>query len=260
MIPDVRPGLGGSVGAQLAAGASADGYTILVGNIGPISTNPLLLKLGYDSQRDFAPISLVARAPQLVVVNPSLPVKSMAELVAFAKAQGGKVNYGSWGIGSIAHLAAELFRFKTGVDMVHIPYKAVTPALADTVGGSIQVVFSDIGPALAQVRAGRLRAIATTGGKPTSFLPQTPTVSETLTGFELVSWWGLLAPAGTPPSIIASLNAQVVKSLKLPDVNERLSGLGVEAISSTPREMANIIKSDQATFAQLIKSANIKAE
>jgi tripartite-type tricarboxylate transporter receptor subunit TctC len=260
VIADVRPGLGGSIGTEIAATASPDGHTILVGNIGPISTNPLLLKVKYDSQRSFAPISLVARAPQLVVVNPSIPVKSMRELVTWTKSQGGKVNYGSSGTGSIAHLAAELFRFKTGVDMVHIPYKAVTPALADTVSGSIQLIFSDMGPALAQVRAGRLRAIATTGSAPTAFLPDTPTVSETFKGFEMVSWWGLLAPAGTSVSIINLLNEQVVRSLQLPDVRERLAGLGVEAVSSTPAEMAAIIRSDLATFSALIKSANIRAD
>lgn len=260
VIADVRPGVGGSLGSEIAAAAQPDGYTILVGNIGPISTNPLLIKVKYDSQRSFAPISLVARAPQLVVVNPSIPVTSMRELVTWARAQGGKANYGSSGTGSIAHLAAELFRFKTGVDMVHIPYKAVTPALADTVVGSIQVIFSDMGPALAQVRAGRLRAIATTGGKPSSFLPETPTVSETFKGFEMISWWGLLAPAGTPAGIIDRLNAQVVRSLQMPDVRERLAVLGVEAVSSTPAEMAAVIRSDMAVFSALIKSANIRAD
>lgn len=260
VIADVRPGAGGSLGTEIAAMAQADGYTILVGNTGPISTNPLLIKVKYDALRSFAPISMVARAPQLVVVNPSVPVNSVRELAGWVKGQAGKVNYGSSGTGSIAHLAAELFRFKTGVDMVHVPYKAVTPALADTVSGNIQVIFSDMGPALAQVRAGRLRAIATTGSKPTAFLPDTPTVSETFKGFEMISWWGLLAPAGTPAPIIDRLNAQVVKSLQLPDVRERLAGLGVEAVSSTPAEMSATIRADIAVFSAVIKSANIKAD
>jgi tripartite-type tricarboxylate transporter receptor subunit TctC len=260
VISDLRPGAGGSLGTEIAAAAQPDGYTILVGNIGPISTNPLLLKVKYDSQRDFAPISLVARAPQLLVINPSIPANSMNELVAFIRSQGGKVNYGSSGTGSIAHLAAELFRFRTGVEMVHVPYKAVTPALADTVGGSIQLIFSDMGPALAQVRAGRLRAIATTGPKPTAFLPDTPTANQTFKGFEMVSWWGLLAPARTPATIVNRFNAEVVRALQAPEVRERLSGLGVESVSSTPQEMAAIIRSDQETFAKLIKSANISAD
>jgi len=260
VIADVRPGAGGSLGTEIAAAAVADGYTILVGNVGPISTNPLLIKVKYDSQRDFAPISMVARAPQLVVVNPALPVNSIKELAAFVKAQGGKVNYGSSGTGSMAHLAAELFKFRTGVDMVHVPYKAVTPALADAVSGNIQVIFSDMGPALAQVRAGRLRPIATTGSRPSSFLPDTPTVTETLKGFELISWWGLLAPARTPPAVIARLNEAVVASLKLPDVRERLSVLGVEAVSSTPQELAALIRNEIVEYAKLIKSANIKAD
>ena len=260
VISDLRPGAGGSLGAEIAASAQPDGYTILVGNVGPISTNPLLIKTKYDSQRDFAPISLVARAPQLLVVNPALPVNSLTELTAYVKAQGGRVNYGSSGTGSPAHLAAELFRFRTGVDMVHVPYKAVTPALADTVAGSIQLIFSDMGPALAQVRAGRLRAIATTGPKPSPFLPDTPTASDTFKGFNVVSWWGLLAPARTPAPIVASLNAEVVRALRTPDVRERLSGLGVEAVTSTPQEMAAVIRADMEAFAALIKAANIRPD
>jgi len=260
VLVDSRPGAGGSLGAEIAAKTPPDGYTVFVGNAAPISTNPLLIKVSYDSLRDFAPVTLVARAPQLVVVHPSLPVKSMKELIAWVKAQNGKVDYGSSGIGTIAHLATEMFKSRTGTDMVHIAYKGMPLTINALVASEVQVVFSDMAPAMAQVKAGKLRPIATTSAQRFPLLPEVPTVSEVLPGFDIVNWWGLFVTSGTPAPIIAQMNATLVKALQSPEVRDRFAGLSVEAISSTPAELAALVKSEMASFGALIKAQNIRAE
>jgi tripartite-type tricarboxylate transporter receptor subunit TctC len=257
---DSRPGAGGSLGAEIAARTPPDGYTLLVGNAAPISSNPLLIKVQYDSLRDFAPITLVARAPQLVVVHPSLPVRNVKELISFVRAQKGKIDYGTSGVGTIAHLATEMFKNMTGVEMTHITYKGMALTVNALAAGEIPIVFSDMAPGMVQLKAGKVRAIATTGLQRSSLLPDLPAVSETLPGFNLVNWWGLFAPAKTPAPIVSRISETVVKGLQTPDVRERFAGLGVEVATSTPEEMLNMVKTEMASFAALIKAQNIRSE
>lgn len=260
VLVDSRPGAGGSLGTDVAARTAPDGYTVLVGNAAPISTNPLLIKVTYDSLRDFAPVTLVARAPQLVVVHPSMPVKTMKDLVSYVKAQQGKVDYGSSGVGTIAHLSAEMFKNMTGSDMAHISYKGMPLTMNALVAGEVKVVFSDMAPAMVQVKAGRLRPIATTGGKPSPLVPGLPTVSEVLPGFDIVNWWGLFVPARTPEPVIAKMNGALVKALESAEVRDKFASLGVEAVSSTPGELLQLVKSEIASFGALIKAQNIRAQ
>lgn len=257
---DSRPGAGGSLGAEIAARTPADGYTLLVGNAAPISSNPLLIKVQYDPLRDFAPITLVARAPQLVVVHPSVPVRTVKELIAFTRAQKGRIDYGTSGIGTIAHLSTEMFKNMTGVDMTHITYKGMALVVNALAAGEIPIVFSDMAPAMVQVKAGKVRAIATTGLQRSSLVPDLPTVSETLPGFNIVNWWGLFAPAKTPQPIVNRISETVVKGMQTPEVRERFAGLGVEVATSTPEEMLSMVKTEMTSFGALIKAQKIQAE
>ena len=260
VLVDNRPGAGGSLGTEIAARTPADGYTILVGNASPISINPLLVKYQYDTLRDFAPIALVARSPQLLVVHPSFPVKDIKQLIPFIKANSGKVNYGSSGIGTLAHLAAEQFKNSTKTDIVHITYKGSILVVQDMVAGNIPLAWSDMAPALPQVKSGRLRALAVTSPKESPLVPGVPPMSAVLPGFDMVNWWGLFVPTGTPQPIVGRLNAELVKIMKSPDVIERFATLGVESLSSTPEELTALVKSEIESFGKLIKAANIKAE
>ncbi len=260
VLVDNRPGAGGSVGTEIAARTAPDGYTILVGNASPISINPLLVKYQYDTLRDFAPIALVARSPQLLVVHPSFPVKHIKELIPFIRANSGKVNYGSSGIGTLAHLAAEQFKNSTKTDIVQITYKGSILVVQDMVAGNIPLAWSDMAPALPQVKSGRLRALAVTSAKESPLVPGVPTMASVLPGFDMVNWSGLFVPAGTPQPVIGRLNAELVKIMKSPDVIERFATIGVEALSSTPEELNALVKAEIESFGKLIKAANIKAE
>lgn len=255
-----RAGAGGSVGTEVAAKATADGYTVLVGNASPISINPLLVKYQYDTLRDFAPISLVARSPQLLVVHPSVPVRQLRELIPFVKAQAGKLNYGSSGVGTLAHLAAEQFKNMTGTDMTHVTYKGSILVVQDMVAGNIPIAWSDMAPALPQVKAGKLRALAVTSPRESPLVPGVPPMSAVLPGFDMVNWWGLFVPAGTPAPVISRMNGELLKIMKMPDVVERFASLGVEALSSSPEELGAYVKAEIASFAKLIKAANIRAD
>lgn len=260
VLVDSRPGAGGSLGAEIAAKTAPDGYTVFVGNAAPISTNPLLIKVNYDSLRDFAPVTLVARAPQLVVVHPSVPAKSMPELIAWVKSQNGKVDYGTSGVGTIAHLATEMFKSMTGTDMAHVAYKGMPLTMNALMGSEVKVVFSDMAPAMVQVKAGKVRPLAVTTGKRFPLLPDMPTVSEVLPGFDIANWWGLFVTTGTPAPIVAQMNATLVKALQSPEVRDKFAGLGVEAVSSTPAELSAMVKSETASFGALIKAQNIRAQ
>jgi tripartite-type tricarboxylate transporter receptor subunit TctC len=255
-----RAGAGGSVGTEVAAKATADGYTVLVGNASPISINPLLVKYQYDTLRDFAPISLVARSPQLLVVHPSVPVRQLRELIPFVKAQAGKLNYGSSGVGTLAHLAAEQFKNMTGTDMTHVTYKGSILVVQDMVAGNIPIAWSDMAPALPQVKAGKLRALAVTSPRESPLVPGVLPMSAVLPGFDMVNWWGLFVPAGTPAPVIGRMNAELLKIMKMPDVVDRFASLGVEALSSSPEELGAYVKAEIASFAKLIKAANIRAD
>ncbi|MCA3093760.1 MAG: tripartite tricarboxylate transporter substrate binding protein [Rhodocyclaceae bacterium] len=260
VLVENRAGAGGSLGTEVAARAPADGYTILVGNASPISINPLLVKYQYDTLRDFASVTLVARSPQLLVVHPTLPIKTVKDLIPFMKANSGKVNYGSSGIGTLAHLAAEQFKTMTKTDITHITYKGSILVVLDMVAGNIPLAWSDMAPALTQVKAGKLRAVAVTSAKPSPLLPDVPTMASVLPGFDMVNWWGLFVPAGTPQPVIGRLNSELVKIMRSTDVVDRFAGLGVESLSSTPEELTALVKAEIASFGNLIRAANIKAD
>ncbi len=261
IIVDNRPGAGGSLGTGIAATAAADGYTWVVGSVAPIVLNPLFYKTGYQSLRDFEPVSVIAAAPQLIVVNPALPVKSMEDLIALGKSKPGSINYGSSGTGTLPHLGGEMFATMTGARITHVPYKGSPPALLDLMAGQVQVVFADMPVALPYVKSGKLRAVAVAGARPFPLTPGIPTAIEAgLPGLVLDNWWGLLTMKGVPQKIINKVNAEIVKALKQPDVIERYTALGIESVTSTPQEFAGIIKSDRTKYLKVIKDAGIKVE
>ena len=262
IVVDNRPGASGSLGTEIAAKSNADGYTMLVGSVAPIVLNPLFYpKIPYQSLRDFAPVSLIGGAPQLVVVNPSLPVKSMKELIAHAKTSREGLNFGASGVGTLPHLGGEMFRVMTGTNMVHISYKGTILAIQDLLGGRLHVVFSDMPIALPLAKTGKLRALAVTGAKRFPLTPDIPTAVEAgLPGFVLDNWWGLLVASGTPPAVIKKINAAIVQALQQADVKERYTAIGLEAVSSTPQGFTDAIKSDHVKYVKLIKDAGIKIE
>jgi tripartite-type tricarboxylate transporter receptor subunit TctC len=262
IVVDNRAGANGSIGCELAAKSPADGYTLLIGNMTPIAANPSLYKkLGYDSLRDFAGVSLVAAGPNVLVVNPALPLKSVQELIAYAKANPGKLNFGSGGAGSPAHLAGEMFKSLTGVAITHVPYKGTVLSVNDLIAGQVQLVFSDAPPAVPHVKSGKLRALAVTGAKRTPLLPELPTVAEAgVPGFELDNWWGILVPAKTPKNVVNRINAEIVKSMQMADVKERFANLGVEAVRSTPAEFDAYIKSEYAKLARIIQASGARVD
>lgn len=263
VMVDNRGGVGGSLGTELAVKAPPDGYTLVVGNVSPVAINAnIYRKIGYDPVRDLTPISLAVVGPQIVVVHPSVPAKTIRELIGAARGRKEKdrLNYGSSGPGSISMLAAELFKIMAKVDMVHIPYKGSAFITTDLVGGHLDIVFSDMAVVLPHVKSGRLRALAVTGAKPTPLVPGLPTMDATVPGFILESWWGVLGPAGIPDAVVTRLNTELARILQLNDVRERFASLGVEAKSSTPGEFSTLIKADIARYAKLIKEIGITPE
>jgi len=261
IIIDNRGGAAGNLGTDIVAKSAADGYTILF-TLSSHTINPKLYeKLPFDVERDFVPVSLVALIPQILVANPSVPITSVGELIAYAKANPGKLNYASVGIGSPAHIAGELLKLKTGIDMVHVPYKGGGPAVTDTIGGQVQLAFVSLPAALQHVKSGRLRAIAVTSAKRSASAPDVPTIAESgVPDYAVESWYGALAPAKTSPAIVARLNAAFVKVLDNAQVKERLFAQGAEAAPSTPAEFDRVIKDELAKWDVVIKSAKIKPE
>jgi tripartite-type tricarboxylate transporter receptor subunit TctC len=261
IIIDNRGGAAGNVGTDLAAKSPADGYNILF-TLSSHTINPKLYdKLPFDVEKDFVPVSLAALIPQILVVHPSVPVHNVAELIALAKANPGKLNYASVGTGSPGHIAGELFKLKTGVDIVHVPYKGGGPAVVDTIGGQVQMLFVSMPAAWQHVKAGKLRAIAVTSAKRSVAAPDVPTVAESgIPDYVVDSWYGALAPAKTPPAVIARLNAAFVKVLDNPQVKERLLAQGAEAAASTPAEFDRLIKDELQKWEYVIRAANIKPE
>ncbi len=257
---DNRPGAAGALGAQLAANSPADGYTIFLAGVGSHGLNPNLAKKPlYDPVKDFDAISLIASAPLLVVVHPSLPVKSVKELIALAKAKPGVINYASNGTGGSSHMAIELFDMMAGTRMTHIPYKGLAPALTELMAGEVQVMFSSAVAMLPQIKAGRLRAIAMTGNTRSPAIPDIPTVAEAgLKGYETGSWYGVVAPAGTPKYAIDRLSAEIIRITKSPQVNDRLVSEAVIPVGSTPSEFSAYIKSEIARWGKVIKQAKIQ--
>ena len=262
VIVDNRAGVGGSIGAEAAAKAAPDGYTLLVGNNQPVAVNvSVYRKIGYDPIRDFTPVTLAVVAPQIVVVHPALPARNMREFMAVARASKEKLNYGSSGPGSTSQLAAEIFKQMTRIDMVHIPFKGSALITNALIGGHLDVTFSDMAVVLPHVQSGKLRALGVTGPKATPLVPNVPAVAESgLPGFVIESWWGILGPAGIAQPVVSRLNGELVRALQQKDVRDRFAMLGVEARHSTPDEFAVLIKSEVARFGKLVKDVGIRAE
>lgn len=259
VVIDNRPGAGGTVGVEQATKATPDGYTIVMGTFGSVLVaNSLYKKLGYDPQRDLAPVVLVSTPPGLLVTNPALPVKSVQELIAYARAQPGKLNYASSGAGTWNHLFGELFNSMAKVKIVHIPYKGAAPAVTDLMGGQVQMMFSPFPPALPQVRSGKLRALAVSTEKRSGLLPDVPTVSESgLPGYSAEGWFAVLAPANTPAAVIKRLNEGLNHALQLPDVKASLAADGAEPAGGTPQELAQSIRSGSAKWSKLIRDLGV---
>ena len=261
VIVENKPGAGGNVGTELAARAKPDGYTLLLGFVANMAMTPSLGKVGYDALNGFAPISMVAQGYQVLSVNPAFPAKSVAELIALAKAKPNSLNYGSGGTGTPLHLVGELFKLRTGTDIQHVAYKGSPQATTAVLAGETQMVFGSVVATLPFVQSGKLRALAVTSPKRIEAAPDVPTLNELgYSGIEASSWYGLFAPAGTPPAIVARINTEMVKLAQDPDYRQQLNKHGQEAMASTPDELKRYVKLEFDTWARVIKTANIKAE
>jgi tripartite-type tricarboxylate transporter receptor subunit TctC len=261
ILIDNRGGAGGAVGTEIAAKTAPDGYTFLV-TLSSHTINPLLYKLRYDVERDFAPVSLMVSAPQLITVHPSVPAKSLREFVALAKERAGALSYGSPGTGTPGHIAGELLKLKTGINIVHVPYKGGGPAVADAIAGQIPALFLTASANLASARAGKLRALAVTTRKRMPSAPDIPTVAEELNmpDYEVDSWVAMFAPAKTPHAIVDRMQKELVRVLALPEVKQRLLEQGADPVGSTPEELGRVVKTELTNWAVVIREAHIKPE
>jgi len=262
VVVDNRPGAGGNIGADLVAKSPPDGYTILMGALSTHAVNPsLYAKMPYDAVKDFAPITLVAITPNVLVVNASLPVNTAQEFVTYAKANSGKLAFGSGSNGSAGHLAGELFKVETATDIIHVPYKGGAPATQALLAGDTQFMFDNLANAMPQVKAGKLKALAVTTAQRSKLAPELPTMAEAgLPGFDITTWFGLLAPAGTPADVIAKWNAEVTKILNSPDMRERLTAQGAEPAPMTPDQFAAFIRSEIPKYARIVKASGAKVD
>ena len=262
VIIDNRAGAGGNIGGQLAARAPADGYTLFMGTVGTHAINEALYKkMPFNPIKDFAPLSRVANVPNLLVAHPAQPFKTVPELIAYAKANPGKVNFGSSGSGSSIHLSGELFKSMAKVDMVHIPYKGSAPAVNDLLGNQIAIMFDNMPSAIQHVRAGKLRPIAVTTAKRSPELPDVPTIAESgVPGYEATSWFGLFAVAGTPAPIVTQLNKALVKVLNQPDVKAKIAAQGGEVVAETPEQFAAFIKAETAKWGKVVKESGASVD
>ena len=261
VVVDNRGGATGNIGTELAARATPDGYTLLMGNVAPNAINvSLFKKLPFDPVKDFAPVSLVAVTPNILVGQPSLPVKTVKDLVALAKAKPGALNFPSAGVGSSSHLAGEMLKTLAGIDMVHVPYKGGGPALIALLSGQVQIMFATLPAAMPHVKSGKLRPVAVTTSRRSQALPELPTIAESgVSGYEAATWYGLLAPAGTPKAIVGRLHAEIVKILAT-DTRQFLMAQGFEPAGTAPAEFAGYIKSEIAKWGKVIRDAGIKPE
>ena len=262
VVVENKPGAGGVVGSDAVAKAAPDGYTLIMGNAGSHGINAAVYaKLPYDIQRDFAPVSQVAIAPNVMVINPSVPANTVAEFIAYAKARPGKLSYASGGNGSSAHMSMELFKSMAGVDNEHIPYKGSSPALTDLVGGQVAVFIGNMPPTVPLVKAGKLRALAVTTKTRSALMPELPTIAEAgLPGYETVAWFGVLAPAGTPPDVVNRLSQEIGKIARSPEMREKLLAMGAEPVGGTPEEFKAVIDRDIAKWKPLAQKVGIKVD
>ncbi|MBS0338732.1 MAG: tripartite tricarboxylate transporter substrate binding protein [Proteobacteria bacterium] len=262
VVADNRPGAGGNIGAEATAKSPADGYTLLMGAVTTHAVSmSLYSKLGYDLEKDLAPVSLVANVPHILVANPSVPARNLTELIAYLKAQGGKVNFATQGNGTLSHLEFELMKSMGGFSANPIPYKGSAPAMVDLLSGTVTLLFDSIPSSLPHVRAGKLRGIAVASSRRSPVLPDLPTMSEAgLRGFAADSWFGVMAPAGTPKDVIARLNADIVKALDSAEVKEIITKQGGEVMGSTPEQMAAQIRGDREKWGKVVRESGAKAD
>jgi len=262
IVVDNRAGGGGTIGASIAAKAQPDGYTFLFGSISTHGVNPALFKkLPYDHIKDFAPVALIGKVPNVLVVHPSLPVKSVSDLINYAKANPGKINYGSAGLGSPPHLSMELLKSMAAINIVHVPYKGAGPALADLLGGQVQVMCTSLAGQLPYIKAGRVRALAVTTAKRSAQVPDVPTMIEAgVPGYEVTIWYAVFFPAGVPKPIITRLNTELVTLLNTYEMKERMAQIGVDPAPSTPVELAAFVKAETAKWTKVVHDAGVKLE
>jgi tripartite-type tricarboxylate transporter receptor subunit TctC len=255
-----KAGAGTMIGIEAAARAAPDGYTLLMAPSTLALNSVLYKKVPYDPIRDFAPITLAAAAPNILIVNTSLPAQSLAELIGLAKRKPGELSYGTPGVGTSPHMAMELFKSMAGIDLQHVPYKGTASALTDVMSGQLAAMFSNALTARPQIDSGRVRALAVSGSRRIEALPNVPTVAETVPGYEAMQWYGLLAPAGTAPAIISRLNAEALKALRSDEMKERLALDGAEPLGSTPAEFAALIREELAKWTRVARAANIEPQ
>ena len=262
VIIDNRPGAAGTVGAELVARAPADGYTLIMGSFGNIIVaNSLYRNLKYDPLKDFAPVALVSLPPGMLVEHPSVPAQNVRELIAYAKSNPGKLNYGSPGSGAWNHLFFELFNANAGVTITHVPYKGIAPAVVDLLGGHVQLAISAFPTAMPHFKAGKLRALAVTSAKRSGLLPEVPTIAESgLPGYEAAGWFGVLAPAGTPSAVVVKLNAEINRMLELPEVKASLAADGAEPAGGTPAHMAESARMASVKWAKIVRELKLSSE
>jgi tripartite-type tricarboxylate transporter receptor subunit TctC len=262
VIVDNRPGAGGGIGADIVAKSPGDGYTLLMGAVSTHAINAsLYAKIPYDPLKDFIPVTQVANVPNVLVVNPGVAANSVQELIALAKKNPGTLNFASGSNGSTGHLAGELFKSMAGIDMQHIPYKGAAPATSDLLAGQVSLMFDNLASATPLIKSGKLRALAVTTLRRTPFFPELPTISESgLPGFDLSTWFGVFVPAGTPPDIVARLNAELVRILKTPEMRERLASLGAEPVGNSPAEFLAYIRSEIPKYAKVIRESGAKVD
>jgi tripartite-type tricarboxylate transporter receptor subunit TctC len=259
VLVDNRPGAGGVIGTDIVAKAAPDGYTVLIAVPAEIAILPHLQKMPYNVARDLAPVSLAAVTPLILVVHPSLPVRSVKELIAFARARPGQLTYASAGTGGVQHLSGELLKVTMKLDMAHVPYKGAGPVMPDLIGGHVPMFFSGMPPAMPHVKAGKLRALAVTTTRRSPAAPDVPTMAEAgVPGFDISNWFAYFVPSGTPAEVISRLNSEVNRGLKQPDVREKLANVGAETVGTSPEELAKFVRSETEKFARLVKLSGAK--